>query len=320
METIHCVKGNTYTFAFDSSQSHLRYVVPMRCGEKLDYTVSWDTAAKVRVICQSPGGDVLFDRVNLRKQKFIAESHECAMDGMYSLYLLPLMIPNQKFQGQLAFTKKGYHYSWCWPVFFLIDCSSSMDAQAMANAQKGLAAVTSDLRCSPETLEMAAVTCIAFDSDAIALAESVELMDFELPLLNSNPFAAGDLAVALRALMASCDNTVHLKKSGWTKTDRKPYLFMISNFLCPSEWEETLLRQVRSRFECVALLTSEQADVVKAKALAETVISSTVELQSGVFSSFFRTHSSGPIRVSEDEEPATEEFLPLPPTHPSIVP
>jgi hypothetical protein len=33
----------------------------MRCGEKLDYTASWDTAAKVRVICQSPSGDVLFD-------------------------------------------------------------------------------------------------------------------------------------------------------------------------------------------------------------------------------------------------------------------
>ncbi len=105
------------------------------------------------------------------------------------------------------------------PIYLLVDCSSAMAGVHMENVRWAIKNMLSDFRSTPQVLEEAHLSVIAFNSAVQQVAPLTDLFSFEEPMLTASGLAS--LGLALDMLMDRVKN----EERQW---DREPEVFILT--------------------------------------------------------------------------------------------
>jgi uncharacterized protein YegL len=155
-----------------------------------------------------------------------------------------------------------------------------MSDEEMHLVQNILTSALDALRGDPNALETVWLSCISFDSRAVAHSRLTDLISFQLPVLNRHPFEDGDISVAMNTIEDFCSTNVR-RSSVTQKGDWRPVVCIFTNGKCLNGWDRVGLR------EYAVFLVGENASVTNAKRLSETILECS-EDSGDVIRSFFR--------------------------------
>lgn len=286
--TCLCQDGQKYLGQFKERYSVLRYVVQGKAGEELQGHAIWDSdiPSVIRCIIQSPDGTVLCDKVNVPQANVLNYSLVCQTNGPYSVYFTPIAISKRSCTLNFFAGEPAYAYQWRrWPCLFVVDRSKTMSEEEMGIVERTLTAALEWFRGDPQALEIVCLSCISFDARAVVHSLLTDVVSYELPLLNRNPFEDGDIAAATRAVEHFCSSNVRFATST-QKGDWRPIVFLFTNGNCLNGWNDVALTR------CAVFLVGENASVANANRLSDTVVKCNQnDLAHEVIPSFFKIKS-----------------------------
>ncbi len=121
------------------------------------------------------------------------------------------------------------------PVYMLIDCSSSMNGDAIEAVDQGFKNLTTKLANDPNTCDIVWFSVIVFDSTPRQLIPLCPISDYKgLPLKISG---SSNLGRAL-TFLGECVKKEVRKQTMEQRGDWKPLVFMMSDGEPTDEWEE----------------------------------------------------------------------------------
>jgi uncharacterized protein YegL len=306
---VQCEKGEVYECVFNDA-SFRRFVIKKGADEKLYCDIMWEGRAKIRVICQRPDGSVLIDMINSIRASGLRLCIEATeKEGFYSIYLLPIAVPNSAFAFKIKFYndwKDEIYFSQGrkLPIFLLIDNSRTMDNESIIYTKQIVDAVIKAFRNHPYMLESAYLSCITFDSEACLHSGLTPLMDFKEPIININTQENGNIAEGLHELYYSCKTMLLRESTRYAKRDWKGICCIFSNFLFPGGWDDPIINKKNKQIDKVVFLTSDKVDIEKAKLLSSAVCAHSDDIDSipsSLIKSFWFHDDDGPVCVEEDD-------------------
>jgi len=112
------------------------------------------------------------------------------------------------------------------PVYLLVDCSESMAGPAIAEVERGVQTLVSELRGNPLALESAYLSVITFARTAKQVVPMTELIEFQPPKLAVR--TGTSLGAALRLLL-ECLRRDIVRTTPTTKGDYRPLVFLLTD-------------------------------------------------------------------------------------------
>ena len=112
------------------------------------------------------------------------------------------------------------------PVYLLLDVSESMAGPAIAEVERGVQTLVSELRGNPLALESAYLSVITFAREAKQVVPLTELIQFQPPKLSVR--TGTSLGAALK-LMLECFRRDLVKTTPTTKGDYRPLVFLLTD-------------------------------------------------------------------------------------------
>jgi uncharacterized protein YegL len=119
------------------------------------------------------------------------------------------------------------------PVYLLLDCSESMAGPAIAEVERGVQTLVSELRGNPLALESAYLSVITFARVAKQVVPMTELLQFQPPKLSVR--TGTSLGAALRLLL-ECFRRDIIKTTPTTKGDYRPLVFLLTDGQPTDDW------------------------------------------------------------------------------------
>lgn len=113
------------------------------------------------------------------------------------------------------------------PVYLLLDTSSSMSGEPIEAVRQGLKALLDDLRDDPKVADITYLSIITFDSSANQILPLTELGSVVEPILNVSGSTALD--DAFRKLEQAFKSEVRAKGTDTQKADYKPLVILMTD-------------------------------------------------------------------------------------------
>lgn len=147
------------------------------------------------------------------------------------------------------------------PVYLLVDVSSSMRGHPIATVRQGIRDLVSEMRNDPTALETAAMSVIAFGTEARQVVPMTDFFDFQPPRLEAG--GRTNLQAALELLCACADREVRHATPGH-RGDWHPMVFLMTDGSpWPSKNIDRALRLFRARSwgPCVSCAIGRKCDI-----------------------------------------------------------
>jgi uncharacterized protein YegL len=176
-------------------------------------------------------------------------------------------------------------------IYWLCDCSSSMDGEPIDALNMGLGCFVRDLQCDPEALETTWLSIITFGASARLVMPLTPLSDVQLPILTADlPVREGDPAVlgqGLRLLLERLDLETQ-EPNAFQKGDFKPLVFVFLDGSPADSWE-SVAEELRERFcEVVGVAAGPHFDSAALRPLTDEVVALRDIQPGGLFRFFSR--------------------------------
>jgi uncharacterized protein YegL len=172
------------------------------------------------------------------------------------------------------------------PIYLVLDVSSSMEGAPIAAVNGALAEFAAALKTDPQVLETAWVSVITFDSEARRAVPLTEAGAFHAPALEATGYTA--MGAALRLLGDAIDADVRTRGSD-TRGDWKPLVFLLTDG-CPTDDWDAELAEFRARGRSVNLIAVGCGPAVDTDVLARITpnVMVSADLSTEKIRSFFR--------------------------------
>ncbi|OQY58611.1 MAG: hypothetical protein B6245_11010 [Desulfobacteraceae bacterium 4572_88] len=154
------------------------------------------------------------------------------------------------------------------PVYMLIDCSSSMNGDAIEAVDQGFKNLTAKLSNDPNTCDVVWFSVIAFDSIPRQMIPLCPISDYRgLPLRTGGSSNLGRALVFLNQCMEKDVRKQTMEQRG----DWKPLVFLMSDGEPTDDWEE-LIQPLVQEMNMVACGMGADVNVPNLKQLTDTVV------------------------------------------------
>ncbi|OQX27175.1 MAG: hypothetical protein BWK80_06635 [Desulfobacteraceae bacterium IS3] len=154
------------------------------------------------------------------------------------------------------------------PVYMLIDCSGSMNGDAIEAVGQGFKNLTTMLNNDPTTCDVVWFSIIIFDSTVRQLFPLCPIGDYkELPLKVGG---SSNLGRALQFL-SDCVKKEVRKQTSEKKGDWKPLVFLMSDGKPSDDWEK-ICKTAESEINLIACGVGADADIENLKKITGRVV------------------------------------------------
>lgn len=175
------------------------------------------------------------------------------------------------------------------PVYFLIDCSGSMDGQPSEAVWSNLERLHGELLRNPMAMDTVYLSVITFATEAKELVPLTALTDFQTPREPADGFTA--LGKALNLLANCVERDVERKRNETERGDYRPIVFLFTDGF-PTDSDsvmETAIQRVRNIYwgQFVACAGGHHVDTNILQKITDDVIQMQ-SLTPDMFASFFK--------------------------------
>jgi uncharacterized protein YegL len=270
MKTILCDNNQEeYRGVFKTITVDSRYVVgPHR---KLKFAVHFACAGRVQVVVQDPIGKIVATQTRDHGSLFFAM--KIKEPGFYSIYLKPIFISRDS-EYRLRF------YNHTENIFLMIDCGKLMTSKAMEESRSEIEKILSACRMCPYRLESSLISVIAFDKTGVKPFPPMDLTEFKLPLIQSNPNNETNFSEAIKTLMSAIEDSLVLPITPYesdigtfddeNRGDLPPIIFIFSNFLFGENFQ--MQKEYFSKMTVVACVVGSERNVDVARKATNIVL------------------------------------------------
>lgn len=140
-----------------------------------------------------------------------------------------------------------------WPVYLVLDCSSSMSGEPIEAVRRGMRLIVNDLKNDPQALDNVWLSVITFGSGVQQIVPLTEVGSFTEPSLAASGSTA--LGEALRTVSKCIDKDVR-KTTSTQKGDWKPDIILMTHDQPADSWEgaadELKKRKIGNIIACAA--------------------------------------------------------------------
>lgn len=154
------------------------------------------------------------------------------------------------------------------PVYMLIDCSSSMNGDAIEAVYQGFKNLTAKLSNDPNTCDIVWFSIITYDSVPRQLFPLSPISNYKGISLDIG--GSSNMGRALRFLNDRIVNEVR-KQTKERKGDWKPLVFIMSDGKPSDEWE-SVKQDISSKMNIVACAVGADADIACLRKLTDLVV------------------------------------------------
>lgn len=191
------------------------------------------------------------------------------------------------------------------PIIFLVDTSGRMQGERIKAVNKGMQTILQCLRQDPYTLETAWLSVATFNMQFTPLSELTEIVEFEVPLIDSIPSTPAMLGNAISSLADWLTPRIKACESNQLGKDFrcKVILFWGGGIGDPQQLENATqkIRKLPMDILAIPISTSNTNKLPESWA---TITSENVEIDSCTVKTFFRwidddysLHNSEPVSL-----------------------
>lgn len=190
------------------------------------------------------------------------------------------------------------------PVYMLIDCSSSMNGDAIEAVYQGFRNLTSKLSNDPNTCDIVWFSIIAYDSVPRQLFPLSPIGNYRGISLDIG--GSSNLGRALRFL-SDCIAKEVRKQTKERKGDWKPLVFLMSDGKPSDDWE-SVKKDIATNMNLVACAVGADADIASMKKLTEMVVM-LKDMTQETFDQFIDFLSSTMTTASQRSEGRSDKLM-----------
>lgn len=190
------------------------------------------------------------------------------------------------------------------PVYMLIDCSSSMNGDAIEAVYQGFKNLTSKLSNDPNTCDIVWFSIIAYDSVPRQLFPLCPIGNYRGISLDIG--GSSNLGRALRFL-SDCIAKEVRKQTKERKGDWKPLVFLMSDGKPSDDWE-SVKNDIAANMNLVACAVGADADIASMKKLTEMVVM-LKDMTQETFDQFIDFLSSTMTTASQRSEGRSDKLM-----------
>ena len=269
MKTILCDNDQEeYRGVFKTITVDSRYVV--EAHRKLKFAVHFACTGRVEVIVQDPIGKIVATQTRDHGSLFFAMKIKAP--GFYSIYLKPIFISKDS-EYRLRFYKSNFAN-----IFLMIDCGKLMTSKAMEASRSEIEKLLSTYRMDPIRLNCTLISVIAFDKTGVKPFPPMDLTEFKLPLIQSNPNNETNFSEAIKTLMSAIEDSMVPPITTYNsdvfeienRGDTPPIIFIFSNFLFGENFQ--MQKEYFSKMTVVACVIGSERNVDVAKKVTDILL------------------------------------------------
>ncbi len=190
------------------------------------------------------------------------------------------------------------------PVYMLIDCSGSMNGDAIEAVYQGFKNLTSKLSNDPNTCDIVWFSIIAYDSVPRQLFPLCPIGNYRGISLDIG--GSSNLGRALRFL-SDCIAKEVRKQTKERKGDWKPLVFLMSDGKPSDDWE-SVKKDIAANMNLVACAVGADADIASMKKLTEMVVM-LKDMTQETFDQFIDFLSSTMTTASQRSEGRSDKLM-----------